>query len=297
MNNNKILELSSAYRPPALFDIYPFIIGYSLRRLNKSVGICMQIKRASDLALTEVFFGPSGTKITKFSLTTSGETIQSWANGSICYVHKWYNQGSGGSIYDLKQDTANLPLIYNGSDIVGLVDLFRTGVHFEFAYLLSDYAPNIAESSLYFQSMNYGANSDYRRAFSVIDSIMSGTKPIWQVNTYAAMNIILGAPAVEKIDGTGNHYFRVKANGNSAIWNWMTINRTIATKTKIAINFIDQQETIAEGTDDNYWYNDISNSKIMVGLDAGLIITEIILYDTPLSGQIKIDVEDNLNTQ
>lgn len=296
MNNNKILELSSSYRPPALFDIYPFIAGYSLRRLNKSIGKCMQIQRASDSATTDVFFSPAGLKITKFSLTTSGETIQSWANGSICYVYTWYNQGSGGSIYDLKHNnTATLPKVYDGFDFIGAG--FRTGIDFSIGYLLSDYAPSIAESSLYFISKYYGVNSDYRMAFSVRDSVMSGTKPIWQVNIYTAMNIILGAPAVEKIDGTGNHYFRIKGSMDAANWHWANINRTIATKTKITVDFTVSGETVAEGTDDSYWFHSISNAKIQVGQNAGLTIPEIILYDTPLSGQVKIDVEANLNTQ
>lgn len=117
----------------ALFDIYPALIGYSLRKLSSSATSSLRVRRSSDNAEQDIGF--------------TGDSLDTAALESFCgvgdgFVVKMYNQGTGsGAAYDAVQATAgNQPQIVasgttitdNGLpaiDLSGVADKFlRTGV-------------------------------------------------------------------------------------------------------------------------------------------------------------------------
>lgn len=114
----QIINASQPYRPLSiasscsfLFDTYPAIMGYSLRKFDCDyTGYSIRVRRSSDN--TEQDFGFTG----EGDLDTA--SLKSFVGSDSGLVVKAYNQGTGGSTYDAVQSTkAYQPIIAIGGVI------------------------------------------------------------------------------------------------------------------------------------------------------------------------------------
>lgn len=105
-----------------LFDTQPAKIGYSLRKLSSTQIYGIRVRRSSDNAETDVVLPEMG-KIGARSLVSAGGDLSTWKGVSTLYVTKIYNQGNGGSGFDMYQTTiTRQPSLSNSDGIFGYID-------------------------------------------------------------------------------------------------------------------------------------------------------------------------------
>jgi len=81
-----------------LVDDYSPIVAYSVDKLSSTATVCCRVRRASDNA--EQDFGFSGNRVDVTAIETFVGT------GNKAFITKIYNQGTGGSTYDITQTVA-----------------------------------------------------------------------------------------------------------------------------------------------------------------------------------------------
>lgn len=105
-----------------ILDLYPQIIGYSFRKLRTIPTLGIRVRRSSDNAETDILLPSSGI-IDGSSILSVGGDLSTWKGASSLFVVTLYNQGTGGSTYDLTQSTASKqPQIANTSTIFDYID-------------------------------------------------------------------------------------------------------------------------------------------------------------------------------
>lgn len=114
LSKNKITE--SGAEP--LFDTYPALIGWSLRKLSNTATKSIRVRRDSDDAETDILLTNSGSLTTSSFITGGSVTLGTWASTDDVHIVKWYNQGSSGSTNEPTTVTQALQPIILSSGVV-----------------------------------------------------------------------------------------------------------------------------------------------------------------------------------
>jgi hypothetical protein len=85
-----------------ILDTYSMTAGWSLRRLATSPTYGIRVSRSSDSAQTDVELPVSGS-INLGSIVSAGGNLGTWAGANSVYITKYYNQGNGGTDFDMVQ--------------------------------------------------------------------------------------------------------------------------------------------------------------------------------------------------
>ena len=128
---------SSGVVPPSyLVDDYSPVEAFSMRKISSTATNAVRVRRDSDNAEQDIGFVGN-------DLDTA--SLSSFVGANSAYVVTWYNQGTGGSSYDMTQTTAaNQPRIVNA----GTIKTTNSVTSIEFLYLNDWYLQNaIAETT------------------------------------------------------------------------------------------------------------------------------------------------------
>jgi hypothetical protein len=133
-----------------LLDTYSTDAAYSVRLIRTAYsGALVRIRRSSDSA--EKDFYPDGSNELSMSSEDGAATsLSTWISTDSGYIVKWYNQGTGGSTYDLDQTTAgDQPRIVNAGSLEvqnGKASINFTGANERLVDTSSDYDGSTLDS-------------------------------------------------------------------------------------------------------------------------------------------------------
>ncbi|WP_228853241.1 LamG domain-containing protein [Aegicerativicinus sediminis] len=118
IDNGDVLERVEAIAGDYLFESHSFEYGWGLIKMKSSQVNAVEIRRSSDNATTNVQFDSNG-KVSLSSPVEAGGDLTTWAGSDNVFIVKLYNQGNGGSSFDIEQATAaNQPKLLNAGALI-----------------------------------------------------------------------------------------------------------------------------------------------------------------------------------
>lgn len=117
VGNNDLL-FGDSYPGRTLVDDYAIKVFHSLSKVSQFyTGALVKIIRDSDSA-TKDFYPDSNYELSMDSEDGAGTSLSTWIGANSGYIVKWYNQGSGGSTWDVYHDTpSRQPRIVNAGSL------------------------------------------------------------------------------------------------------------------------------------------------------------------------------------
>lgn len=273
-----------------LLDDYTAPIGYSLRRLRASSLYSVRLRRPSDNEETNVLLTDSG-QMDGNSIVSVGGILSDWATAEVISVVTIYNQGTGGSTYDMTQSTAGTqPILSSTYDYVD----FNGG---NYSLKASTFA-NYTQGSLFSLWDTVGAGSFVMSLEHSSPAVALNFRMSHYATTAGAndtINLFLSSPSYRMNEGTTNGTFENVVLGMLSSNGSRTIG-ALNTNTPAAVD-----ENV--GTDSGLWFAQTATSGFTLGMGAKISTApfygtgkfiEVLLYDVEPTGADITEIQTNI---